>query len=535
MTTGTSLPEWLTMANAVAVGAAATVGGGLWWMRKRDLARQRSETRELQALTEEMFTARSPEDLHSSLVNTLQHLFEVGAVSIYAHNRAGNSLHAVAPAGVQPGVVPLDSTKPTEGLRLAFQQRESLLVEDPHVFPCPVLWLPMTAEGETKGVMECRFAAFGRRPDQNAKQSLQHLANQTALALVLLEQRRMREDILRGERMGAALELISGIAAEVRVPLERIQSQTDEVKKQALDEHARLLTQQISNDALYAGTLLERLVSFGKSAPAQPALFDWNALVRSLIAFRSDPWRLLILEPDIGLCPQQLPVFGVRGQLEQALLGLLVHAEQSLRKAGARKIRISTEVQGKTGTLSIEFAAALEEPGLNGVDDSAMGLAVIRGILESHSGSMSLEVHNGCTFIEARLPLAAEATSPALPNAIELAVGPRRSMTLLVCVAGEEERRRAIELAAHAGHRAVPAGSAAESIELLERLRFDVVIASSQLPDMIWTEMVDRVRGYGSAFVLLDVSQSATPPELPVLRPPFELGELEMQLNRLMV
>ena len=118
---------------------------------------------------------------------------------------------------------------------------------------------------------------------------------------------------------------------------------------------------------------------------------------------------------------------------------------------------------------------------------------------------------------------------------MEAVQGPKRSLTLLVCVPEEEERRRAIELASHAGHRAVPAGSAAESIELLERLRFDAVLASSSLPDMIWTELVDRVRSYNASFVLLDVSQSSTPPELPVLRPPFEVADLEMQLGRLTV
>jgi hypothetical protein len=291
----------------------------------------------------------------------------------------------------------------------------------------------------------------------------------------------------------------------------------------------------VSHDAAYARTLLDRLVSFSRTAPTQPAGFDWNSLLRSLIAFRSDPWRLLILEPEVTLCPQQLPVFGVRGQLEQAMLGLLVHAEQSLRKCGGRRIQISTAVEGSHGRLCLEFAADLEsgsggelEPG-----HSAMSLAVIREILGGHGGGMRIESAGGSTRIEAHLPLSGPALPP--PATADTPASPLRPLTLLVCVPAEEDRRRLVELSAQAGHRAIPAGSAAETLELLERLRFDAVVASSALSDMIWTDLLDRVQALHAGFVLLDAAQQSVPPDLPVLRPPFNLNELSLQLNRLLV
>jgi signal transduction histidine kinase len=535
MIPGLTLPEWLSASNAAIGGAAAGLLGGLWVLRNRELARFRAEEQAVQSLAGEMLLARSLPELHERMLRVLQGLFDVGAITIYAHNPAGNSLHAVAPAGLEASVASLDAERPADGLRLAFRQRAPIFLEDPRAFPCPVLWLPMTAEEEPTGVLECRFTGFGKRPDQNAKRSLQHVANQAAFAFLLLEQRQMREDILRGERLGAALELISGIASEVRIPLDRIQNHAEEIRQQPADDRARSLSQQVGNDAAYARTLLDRLVSFSRTAPTQPAAFDWNSLLRSLIAFRSDPWRLLILEPEVELCPQQLPVFGVRGQLEQAMLGLLVHAEQSLRKSGGRRIRIVTSVDVSHALLRLEYAADLESAAGGGLDPahSAMSLAVIRGILEGHGGAMRIENAEGRACIEARLPLSGPALPPPAPA--DAPASPLRSLTLLVCVPGEEDRRRLVELSAKAGHRAIPAGSAAEALELMERLRFDAVVASSALSDMIWTDLLDRVHTLHTGFILLDAAQQSVPPDLPVLRPPFELSELSLQLNRLLV
>lgn len=526
------LHPWMTPSNAVILAAALVALGVLWALRIRDLARQRAANNALQALSEEIFTARSAVELHASLSRSLQELLEVTSVTIYSHSRTGNSLHAVAPAGTDPAVIPLEGSKYLPGLRLAFQQTRPVLMEEPEQVPCPVLWLPMSAEGETTGVLEFRFASFGRRPDENARLSLQHLANQVGIALLLLEQRQLRDEILRGERLGAALELVAGIAAEVQGPVERIRGHAARLLQQNLPPDGDSLARQLSNDAAYASGVIERLVAFGRGAPAEPGPFDLNVLVQSLVEFRRDPWRMLILEPEIQLCAQQLPVFGVQGQLEQALLALLVHAEQSIRSAGTKHIAILTAAQGSQGVLGIELAAEVDElePNHAHPEFSSMGLAVVRGIVEGHGGVLTVNSAGGRTRFEVRLPLAGPPVAPRVPAAGRPST--RRRLTLMVCMPSETERRRLIEVVAQAGHRAVPAGSAAEALELLERLKFDVVMASSGLTDMHWTELMDRVRAAASGFLLVDTAQVSTGSEMPVVRPPYEPAQLEESLSR---
>ncbi len=352
--------------------------GTLWYWRNRALKRLRDENEAVQTLSEEIFTARNAAELHSRLIHSLQSLFDVGAITIYAHNRAAIRCMRLRRRTPRRRWRPSTWIVPRKGCCLHSGKRRRCCWRTRKLSLPHLRGLPMTAEGEVTGVLECRFAAFGRRPDSHARQSLQHLANQVAFALQLIEQRQLREDILRSERLGAAIELISGIAAEVKAPLDRIQSRTQSLLLGGGGDPTEL-ARQLAQDADHATSVLERLVSFGKGTPATAAQFDWNQLVRSLIAFRSDAWRLLILEPDVALTPQQLPVLGVRGQLEQSLLGLLIHAEQSLRQTGTRRLAITTAAMGGHGSLTIEFDAPLQEQGRGGEpEQEAMGLAVIR-------------------------------------------------------------------------------------------------------------------------------------------------------------
>lgn len=522
-------PVWFTPGTVVVLVSAVVVVAILWGMRLREIARQRAETAALQGISEEIFTARNAPELHGILDRSLPSVLDVGHVVVYAHNQAGNSLIAMAPRNANPGVVLLDQPKAPDGPRQAFLERRQIYVEDPNRFPNPVLWVPMTAEGETTGVLECRFSSFNRRPDVTARANLQHLANHVALAIVLIEQRQLREDLLRGERLSAAVELISGIAFELRSPIERIRALAQ--RGAAAGQLPPEALAQLEAETSIANSVLNRLVSFGKGAQTQPAAFDLNALLESLVAFRADPWRLLIIEPVLSLAEEQLPVLGVRGQIEQAFLGLIVQAEQSLRNAETKTLTLRSEVQGQTGVVWLQFpwsptgTEAEGEPG-------AMSLGVARGIVESHSGRLNVTTAGGFRRFEVVLPLSGPAE--ARREAATSLHRPTRPLTLLVASASEDERRRVVELLSDCPHRAVPASSLGEALELMERLKFDGLVLSASLSTISWPALMERVRPLGGDVVVLEADGVAPPPaEIPLVSRPFDRDGLNSALARM--
>jgi len=78
------------------------------------------------------------------------------------------------------------------------------------------MFVPMFAETELVGVLEI----FDSKPlhefTPDERIQTQHLANQIALALRLIEEKSVREQLSRSEKLAAIGQLISGVAAELR-------------------------------------------------------------------------------------------------------------------------------------------------------------------------------------------------------------------------------------------------------------------------------------------------------------------------------
>ena len=78
-----------------------------------------------------------------------------------------------------------------------------------------------------------------------------------------------------------------------------------------------------------------------------------------------------------------------------------------------------------------------------------------------------------------------------------------RGWTVLMLEPEEFVERRLVEWLSQRGYRVVPVGSSEEGLDLVLRMRFDVVFCSTELRGLNWVEFFDRVRGRVGAFALL--------------------------------
>jgi hypothetical protein len=464
----------------------------VWWRRFGRLTRLRLTVGRIYSLSEEILGANTAPAILSQLEKGLDEILELRHAAILLKGAAEGELDHAAGSPQS-----LDAA------------RRCLATGEPVQEPASIS-LPMIAQGQTTGVLQCHSPhPIHLQSDELA--ALKHLANQAAIALQLSDQRLLREQLLRSEKLGAAGQLIASVASELRPHLERTAAAA---RQQNLPD--------LAAGSASALETLDRLISFGHPDRARVEPLDLNAVVRQLAEFRAQPWRLQMVETELALSPGQMIILGSRSQLEQALLSLLVHAEQALQQAGQGRLVITTGSHDSRARVTIEFPTVVAPEHNN---QETWGVAVAQGIVESHGGAFYTLSQARTTRFQIDLPTTE--SRPEQPNT-NLARAPIRPLTLLLVHPTEAALRPLIVLLAARQHRVVPATNAGEAVEFSSRFRFDAVFAAPQLPDGPWSEFVDTVRANTPVCGTLNSPADPATPGIPSLPLPVD----ELQVDR---
>src|SRR5262249_8638424 len=136
----------------------------------------------------------------------------------------------------------------------------------------------------------------------------QHLANQVAASLKLQEQQTVREQLFRSEKLAATGQLISGVASELRAPLESILQLATSLAayggRNVPERELRLL----AGESQRASEIVSRLVSFARPEDSAVHQVEVNALVASLMQFRDPEWKTLGLRIHNRLAAESVMV-----------------------------------------------------------------------------------------------------------------------------------------------------------------------------------------------------------------------------------
>ncbi len=467
----------------------------VWWRRFVRLARLRERVARLHSLSEQILDVDSAARIVELLDRRLSGILGPCRTAIYSHDASTGALEATAGA----------KTVPPAAVQCQQNGRPGMTSE--------ALYLPMFAQGQASGVLELRsLEARDLQADERA--ALRHMANQAAIAIRLLGQRQLRDQLLRSEQLGAAGVLVSNIASELRPPLARIIALANEHHLAAA-----------ASEAAGALETLDRIISIGRPEQARVQPFDLNRAVSQLAEFRSRAWRLRMIATSIDLTPGCLPVLGARGQIEQALLNLVVLAEQSQEDSASRRIDIAT--QHRDGRAILAFSFPAPAPLDTGPVSS---LSAVRGLIESHGGGWEQELREGQARFEISLPL-----SGSLDSASDLTPrrGPSKTLTLLLAHPEPDNLRTLITALGERGHRAVPAGTAGQALDLSSRLRFDALFASRSLADLDWPALAARAQANAGLIGLLCGPSELAPPGIASLRVPLDETELDSVLSEL--
>lgn len=488
----------------------------VWWLRERRQTGIHQTMRTLNTLGEQILAATSLNEILKKLEAVLPSVTSASGVQVFLYNRKTRTLDLVRTGRAwEPVSIELDApgSPLNAGVAMCFRNRTLLHIPDTRRspffknerradLPRSVMFVPMFAQNELLGVMQVHRADTVRYFNSEEQTAAQHLANQVATSLRLQEQRTVREQLFRSEKLAATGQLISGVAHELKQPVETILTLSQLLLRRGPQSDARAearMVQVLAAESQRTAEIVTRLISFGRSEDAEAKPVEINAVVSGLFKFREREWRALGLVLDDRLSRDGLFAVGAQGQLEQVFLNLLVHAEQSAADSGDKRVSVSSGVMGRRLLVEISFSTSPASPDPFGEEATTLGLSVSRGIVQSHGGDLRYErPQPGQARFEVELP-----RQDVAPETPETEVQSKRRLTLLLVETDAGAQRQIVSTLATKGHRVVPVPSADEAIDLARRVRFDATLATPHLAGMNWFELYERIHAHVDAFVLL--------------------------------
>ena len=507
------------------LGAAAVLAllAGGWWIRERRLGAQRRAMRALHALSEDSIAASSPAEIAEILAARLPEATRATSINLYLFNRRSKALERVPTAAdPEPMAAPIES--PPEGLASAavvcFRNRTQLNIPDVRrsplgkvgaktSLPRAALFMPLMEQNEVLGVLEVhndgKLGYF--RPEEQA--AVHHLANQAAASLKLQDQHAIREQLFRSEKLAATGQLISGVASDLRAPLDSILQLTESLSASAGGPVPEAELQRLSAEANRASEIVWRLVSFARQDQSAPQPVNLNGLLAGLTRFREPEWRVLGLSHQSQVNPEPAEIAGVASQIEQVCLNLLVYAEQRASQSQVKSIAVKSSILAGRVLVEIDYSPpngpdAEPDPFVEATPAGASGgptLEVCLGIIRNHGGDARLRRRHGSCGFEIELPLApapAESVRSLAPTGQQ----PRRPLTLMLVDPETSAQRGLVTALGSKGHRVIPS-SAEGAGDIVQRLHFDAGLWAVRPGRGGWSEFHDRYRASIPAFVLI--------------------------------
>jgi PAS domain S-box-containing protein len=434
---------------------------------------------------------------------------------------------------------------------------------DGSIFSADVSLVPIRAGAEEDAELGVLAVVRDRTERLAAEEELARLE-------FLADRAQLERQVGESQRLEGLGQLAGGIAHDFNNLLAVISSYASfvhqEVASAAATDKWRRVSQdlgELENAADRAAALTRQLLAYSRTQQAEPRVLNLNEVIDGLadLLGRTLGGRIeLVLDLDPGLGR----VLADYGQLEQVLVNLVVNARDAMPDGGRLTIRTADaqvgdpdlagapcgqpgrfarlDIRDTGGGMPPEVVSRLFEPFFTtkpSGQGAGLGLATVQGIIRRAGGRLEVSSAPGRgTTMTVLLPVT-EAAAVCPGRAANGSPQPLRGSGELVLVVEDEASIREATRRVLAGHgyRVLTAACGEEALAIAAREPepVDVLLTDVMMPNMLGTEVADRLRGMQPGLRVLFMSgyaqgllsaQGAEQPRMELIEKPFTHPEL---------
>lgn len=317
-------------------------------------------------------------------------------------------------------------------------------------------------------------------------------------------QRHIESRLFHSERLAALGQMLSGVAHELNNPLTSILGFAQLVQKRTRECETEV--RHILEEAERSRLIARNLLLFARGSTTERIRVNLNELAERTLAIRAYELRLENIRVELDLDGRLPQTIADAAQIQQAVLNLLLNAEQAVRQAResghiwirTRQLsaeRVALEVADDGPGIPPEMALRIFDPFFTtkpaGVG-TGLGLSIFCGIVRQHGGEVSVKNRpGGGAVFTMELPSAASPAMSDKPYLISSAgaerqavLGQAHNARILIV----EDEPTVVQLIADVlreeGYLVDAVLDSRQGLELARERRYDLAICDLRMPHL---------------------------------------------------
>jgi len=231
------------------------------------------------------------------------------------------------------------------------------------------------------------------------------------------EKVRLENQLLQAEKLSSIGLFAAGVAHEVNTPLAGISSYAQMLLKEAEEGSSQQeLLKKIEHQSFRASNIINNLLRFARVSDAELQTVNVNSLMVEALSLVEHQFKKNRIDVNLDLDPALPTTLGNSGRLQQVFMNLFLNAKDAMPDGGQLTVRsyrqdsrLVIEVHDTGQGIAPEDVKRIYDPFFTTKDvgkGTGLGLSVSYGIIQEHSGQISVESQPGKgTTFTLQLPL----------------------------------------------------------------------------------------------------------------------------------